>query len=107
MGKNSLSTFENWPYKMVNWINLKSGQTLTITGTGTLKFYVLMNANSKLNLNGDLTLNHNVWGPGSLCIGGNITMNASVGVSPPAGSLTPKGLEFPGTNVTVDVSNIF
>ena len=73
------------------------GVTLT---AGNLNDYVELKSGASVNLVGGI-VNKNIWGPGNTSICGNVTMNASMGVAPPAHELSPCQVVHITSNISV------
>lgn len=56
---------------------------------------------------GDITVNKNIWGPGTLSLSAaNITINADLGVAPESSSLTPKAYIMEAMDANISLSDI-
>ena len=87
-------------------IILKKGQHVTYTVSKDFNHYVYMAENSKITIksltnNGTVNINKNIWGPGTLSINANVTMNASIGSAPSQTTINalPK-YQYGANNVT-------
>lgn len=68
-------------------INLRPNQTGQLFVRSSLDYHILLESGSKLTVNsatpqGNVTVNGNIWGPGSLTFACNVTVNKSIGVAP-------------------------
>ena len=65
---------------------IPEGKTITYKVNDNLNYYIQMNNGSTLilesNNGGNVNVNYNIWGPGSLNISCSVTAKASIGVAP-------------------------
>ena len=76
---------------------VNSGITLS---AANLNDYVELRPGATVNLTGG-TVTKNIWGPGCTSISGNVTVNADLGVCPPAHLLSGCPVVYVTTNTAI------
>ena len=65
---------------------IPEGKTITYKVNGSLNYYIQMNFGSTLiiesNTGGNVDINYNIWGPGTLNISCSGLVNGPIGVAP-------------------------